>query len=83
MADPKRRTARLISGAAVAAALASAAAPGAERTAGIDWNAVGRAIGRPLTTEAQDVHTAEWLRTDLHVVDGDLAPRLRVGLQPR
>lgn len=36
---------------------------------GIDWNAVGQAIGRPLETEAQDVHTAEWLRTDLHVVN--------------
>src|SRR5512147_3306670 len=36
---------------------------------GVDWNAVGRAIGRPLSAEAQGVHTAEWLRTDLHVVN--------------
>lgn len=35
---------------------------------GVDWNAVSRAIGRPLETEA-GVHTAEWLRTDLHVVN--------------
>ncbi|WP_127359348.1 LppY/LpqO family protein [Actinacidiphila soli] len=48
---------------APAPATASTPAPG------IDWNAVGRAIGRPLKTEASGVHTAEWLRTDLHVVN--------------
>ncbi|MCQ4083924.1 DUF1259 domain-containing protein [Streptomyces sp. RB6PN25] len=35
----------------------------------IDWTTVGQAIGQPLTTEAQNVHTAEWLRTDLHEVN--------------
>jgi hypothetical protein len=48
---------------APAPAAASAPAPG------IGWNAVGRAIGQPLQTEAGGVHTAEWLRTDLHVVN--------------
>lgn len=56
-------------GAALALTLGahSGAAPGQAR--GIDWTAVGQAIGQPLTTESQDVHTAEWLRTDLHVVN--------------
>lgn len=44
-------------------------APAAGRPAATDWNAVGRAIGRPLETEPGDVHTAEWLRTDLRVVN--------------
>jgi hypothetical protein len=35
----------------------------------IDWNAVGRTIGSPLKTEEGDVHTAEFLRSDLHVVN--------------
>ncbi len=47
---------------------ASAPAP-TRASGGIDWAAVGRAIGRPLESEAGGVHTAEWLRTDLHVVN--------------
>lgn len=44
---------------------------------------MGRAIGRPLTTEAQDVHTAEWLRTDLHVVNAGVAenPGMELGAE--
>ncbi|SEG67476.1 protein of unknown function [Thermomonospora echinospora] len=55
--------------AALATTSAAIAGTAAGRPRGIDWNAVGRAIGQPLKTEAQDVHTAEWLRTDLHVVN--------------
>ncbi|MQY34590.1 hypothetical protein SRB17_25600 [Streptomyces sp. RB17] len=55
--------------AAVATTLALTLGTASGRSSGIDWNAVGRAIGQPLTVEAQDVHTAEWLRTDLHVVN--------------
>jgi hypothetical protein len=81
MAHPtllRRRTARLAASAAVLATTAAmtactsggrAAGPAGGQAGGIDWNAVGRAIGRPLETEAQGVHTAEWLRTDLHVVN--------------
>lgn len=65
-----RRTARLTAGAAVIATTFTATSCTASGQAGgIDWNAVSRAVGRPLETEAQDVHTAEWLRTDLHVVN--------------
>ncbi len=52
---------------ATAVVLSLASASGQAR--GIDWTAVGQAIGQPLTTEAQSVHTAEWLRTDLHEVN--------------
>ncbi|MEU6509216.1 DUF1259 domain-containing protein [Streptomyces sp. NPDC046942] len=66
-----RRPATIVAAGAVALAttLALALSTASGQARGTDWNAVGRAIGRPLTTEAQDVHTAEWLRTDLHVVD--------------
>lgn len=43
-----------------------------EQARAIDWSAVGRAIGQPLTTEAQNVHTAEWLRTDVRVVNAGI-----------
>ncbi|GAB3975495.1 hypothetical protein GCM10029978_059760 [Actinoallomurus acanthiterrae] len=66
----RHRAARLVaSAAALAATLAMTAGTAPAKGGGIDWNAVGRAIGRPLETEAGDVHTAEWLRTDLHVVN--------------
>ena len=54
---------------AFATTLALSLSTASGQTRGIDWNAVGQAIGQPLTTEAQDVHTAEWLRTDLHLVN--------------
>ncbi|TDD50854.1 DUF1259 domain-containing protein [Nonomuraea terrae] len=66
----RRRAARVAAGAAaiaVTVTMTTGAAAGQARA--IDWNAVGRAIGQPLTTEAGGVHTAEWLRTDLHVVN--------------
>jgi hypothetical protein len=73
----RRRRTAITSATAVAAALAAVALalplPGGTASgqsyAGIDWNAVGRAIGQPLKTEAGEVYTAEWLRTDLHVVN--------------
>jgi hypothetical protein len=67
----KRRTVpTLIAGAGiVAAGLVPTVAPASGQPPKIDWNAVGQAIGRPLESEAGDVHTAEWLRTDLRVVN--------------
>jgi Domain of Unknown Function (DUF1259) len=59
--------------AALATALALALGTASGQARGIDWNAVGRAVGQPLTTEAQGVHTAEWLRTDLHVANVGVA----------
>jgi hypothetical protein len=64
---PRRRTARLLVGAGTL--VVTACAVSGQATGGIDWNAVGHAIGKPLAAEAQDVHTAEWLRTDLHVIN--------------
>ncbi|WP_330339066.1 LppY/LpqO family protein [Streptomyces sp. NBC_00557] len=67
---PATTVAAVAAGAAtLATALALTLGSASGRPPGTDWNAVGRAIGQPLTTEAQDVHTAEWLRTDLHVVN--------------
>jgi hypothetical protein len=70
-----RRPAGIVaaSAAAVATTLALTLGTASGQGPGVDWNAVGRAIGQPLTTEAQDVHTAEWLRTDLHVVNAGVA----------
>ena len=65
----RRHATRLMMGAACATTFALTACAASGQARGIDWNAVGRAIGQPLKTEAQDVHTAEWLRTDLHVVN--------------
>ena len=62
-------TVRLAAGIAATAAALAMTAGAAPVTDRVDWNAVGRAIGRPLETEAGDVHSAEWLRTDLHVVN--------------
>ncbi|MGS2591190.1 DUF1259 domain-containing protein [Streptomyces hebeiensis] len=66
-----RRKAPRLPAAAAALATALTLTPGTAsgQARDIDWNAVGRAIGRPLTTESQGVHTAEWLRTDLRVVN--------------
>jgi hypothetical protein len=55
--------------AAFTATFAVITGPASRQARAIDWNAVGCAIGQPLETEAQDVHTAEWLRTDLHMVN--------------
>lgn len=63
----KRYTVAAMAAIAVAGPLITG--PAAGRTPATDWNAVGRAIGRPLESEAGDVHTAEWLRTDLRVVN--------------
>lgn len=69
------------------AALTSAAAVvalcGATTARGVDWAAVGGAIGRPLETEAGDVHTAEWLRTDLNVVNAGVRenPGMELGAE--
>jgi hypothetical protein len=62
-----------------------AAAPsstGAPRTS-IDWTAVGQAMGSPLTTEEGDVHTAEFVRSDLHVVNAGVAesPGMELGAE--
>lgn len=66
----RRRAARLAASAALLATTFVMTTGAASATGGgVDWNVVGRAIGRPLETEAGDVHTAEWLRTDLHVVN--------------
>jgi hypothetical protein len=62
-------TARTTGAAVLATTLTLALGPASGQSGGIDWTAVGRAIGRPLKTEAGDVRTAEWLRTDLHVVN--------------
>jgi hypothetical protein len=49
----------------------------------IDWNAVGRAMGSPLTTEEGDVNTAEFLRSDLHVVNAGVpeSPGMELGAE--
>jgi Domain of Unknown Function (DUF1259) len=65
----RRAAIALTAGAAALATAFTVTASAAGQPRSIDWNAVGRAIGQPLKTEAQDVHTAEWLRTDLHVVN--------------
>lgn len=49
----------------------------------IDWNAVGRAMGSPLKAEEGDVHTAEFLRSDLHVVNAGVTenPGMELGAE--
>jgi hypothetical protein len=49
----------------------------------IDWNAVGQAIGAPLKAEEGDVHTAEFLRSDLHVVNAGVPenPGMELGAE--
>lgn len=63
--------------AALTTGSASAQAPG------IDWNAVGQAMGTTLKTEPGDVHTAEFLRTDLQVVNAGVAenPGMELGAE--
>ncbi|MGI5231205.1 DUF1259 domain-containing protein [Actinoallomurus sp. CA-142502] len=68
-ASPAHWRRHRVLGLATAAALALTGGTAPAKAGGIDWNAVGRAIGRPLQSEAGGVHTAEWLRTDLHVVN--------------
>lgn len=72
-------------GALVVGGCGGAAAPsstGAPRSS-IDWNAVGQAMGSPLTPEEGDVHTAEFLRSDLHVVNAGVAesPGMELGAE--
>ncbi len=81
---PRRwRTALTTAALAASIPLGTVPAPALASTPGIDWNAVGRAIGTPLTTEAGDVHTAEWLRTDLHVVNAGVTenPGMELGAE--
>jgi hypothetical protein len=49
----------------------------------IDWNAVGRAMGSPLKTEEGDVHIAEFLRSDLQVVNAGVTenPGMELGAE--
>lgn len=49
----------------------------------IDWNAVGAAMGSPLKSEEGDVHTAEFLRSDLHVVNAGVTenPGMELGAE--
>ncbi|MCW2888793.1 MAG: hypothetical protein JWL58_5655 [Streptosporangiaceae bacterium] len=53
------------------------------RAPGIDWNAVGQAMGTTLKTEPGDVHTAGFLRTDLHVVNAGVTenPGMELGAE--
>jgi uncharacterized membrane protein YphA (DoxX/SURF4 family) len=65
----------IAAGMSLTAGVVAACAAPSEASAGgpgIDWEAVGRAIGRPLEKEAGGVRTAEWLRTDLHVVNAGI-----------
>jgi hypothetical protein len=49
----------------------------------IDWNGVGQVMGSPLTAEEGDVHTAEFLRSDLHVVNAGVteSPGMELGAE--
>lgn len=53
------------------------------RAPGIDWNAVGQAMGTTPKTEPGDVHTAGFLRTDLHVVNAGVTenPGMELGAE--
>ncbi|MGH3770316.1 MAG: DUF1259 domain-containing protein [Pseudonocardiaceae bacterium] len=70
---------------ALLASCSAATAPSAPARAGspVDWSAVGRAMGSPLKTEDGDVHTAEFLRTDLHVVNAGVTenPGMELGAE--
>jgi Domain of Unknown Function (DUF1259) len=60
--------------------------PSSPPRASVGWNAVGRAMGSPLKTEEGeegDVHTAEFLRTDLHVVNAGVTenPGMELGAE--
>jgi hypothetical protein len=61
----------------------AAPAPTAAPRSPIDWNAVGRAMGSPLKTEEGNVHTAEFLRSDLHVVNAGVTenPGMELGAE--
>lgn len=61
----------------------AAPSPSSPPHAQIDWNAVGRAMGSPLKTEEGDVHTAEFLRTDLRVVNAGVTenPGMELGAE--
>nr|WP_055501614.1 LppY/LpqO family protein [Nonomuraea pusilla] len=83
----RRSLARPAAAAAVAAALAvpsgAAFAQPAQARQGVDWKAVGTAIGKELKPEEGGVHTAEWLRTDLRVVNAGVAenPGMELGAE--
>jgi Domain of Unknown Function (DUF1259) len=69
----------LVGGCGGAAAPSSTGAP----RSSIDWNAVGQAMGSPLTPEEGDVHTAEFLRGDLHVINAGVteSPGMELGAE--
>jgi Domain of Unknown Function (DUF1259) len=80
----RRTAAALVAGIAMTtASLTPPLEPASGRPPTTDWNAVGRAIGKPLEPEAGDVHTAEWLRTDLHVVNAGVTenPGMELGAE--
>lgn len=70
-------------GVLLAGGCAAPAAPAGSAGSPIDWNAVGAAMGSPLKTEEGDVHTAEFLRTDLHVVNAGVIenPGMELGAE--
>jgi uncharacterized protein DUF1259 len=67
----------------LAGGCAAPTAPAGPTGSPIDWNAVGAAIGSPLKTEEGDVHTAEFLRSDLHVVNAGVTetPGMELGAE--
>ncbi|MGH3846809.1 MAG: DUF1259 domain-containing protein [Pseudonocardiaceae bacterium] len=62
---------------------AATAPPAPARGSPVDWGAVGRAMGSPLKTEDGEVHTAEFLRSDLHVVNAGVTenPGMELGAE--
>lgn len=79
-----RTTTALAAGVAIGtASLTPPLDPASGRSPATDWDAVGREIGKPLEAEAGDVHTAEWLRTDLHVVNAGVTenPGMELGAE--
>ena len=75
----------IAAGALIAGGCASPTTPsptGAPHSS-IDWNAVGQAMGSPLKTEEGDVHTAEFLRSDLQVLNAGVteSPGMELGAE--
>lgn len=77
-----RRTATVVA-AATTVTVAMTTGFSSGRTPGVDWNAVGRAMGTTLKTEPGDVHTAEFPRTDLRVVNAGVRedPGMELGAE--